>query len=283
MSVLSPAQLQQLDQILAGLDPQSDPPADTSLQPGGTESSGPPRRLGRDANTPRTTGPALPLERPTGLDRRRITRDSGPPQFNGMPTTDGRGPRPYGQSANYGFAGDAALEDRTLRAQLRQMGVPVGEHGGLGNTRRIARQYGLPTGGMPMALDAAPQPSGDIDAPLDAIAHIGLLSYTGRVLSDPPRARPADMALDADSGMNSVAAHFPSVVANWLKNDRSAFTAPVAPGLDRADERNIGRRPRAAPMAFDTAGRAAASRAPSIEATFGSSFAQHLGKIGLAR
>ncbi len=37
-------------------------------------------------------------------------------------------------------------------------------------------------------------------------------------------------------------------------------------------------------MAFDTASRAAASRAPSIEATFGAEFAATLNKIGtLAR
>ena len=101
-----------------------------------------------------------------------------PPAFSGRPRVGGTlDPIGYRQTtgnhqANYGgkldgFAHDTALEDRTPRVQLRRIGVPVGNEGGLGNLRKIARQYGLATGGL--AMDAAPQPSGDVDAPLEAL------------------------------------------------------------------------------------------------------------------
>jgi hypothetical protein len=60
---------------------------------------------------------------------------------------------------------------------------------------------------------------------------------------------------------------------------------PVVHGLDRADERNAGRRysrsRASAAMAYDAA--AAASRGPSIAATFGSEFAAQLNRIGHTR
>ena len=174
--------------------------------------------------------------------------DNGPTRFD----ADNVRREPGGMS---GLAHDSVAEDRTLRAQLRRMGVPVGDEGGLGNLRKIARQYGLATAGG-MAMDQAPRASSDVDSPLDAIAHIGTLSYAGRVLTDPPRARAPDvMAADDGGGMNSIASYFPEIAARWARNERAMFAVPVDKGSVRADERNAARRSRGGgmPMAYDAA------------------------------
>src|SRR5271157_4637163 len=98
MSVLTSQQLQVIQDLLDQIDPNSGgPPAPTQLQPGGTEPGGPPARDGYNPTAGDPSGPS------SGFDRRRQARDN-PPQFNGAPTTDGKGPRPYGQShqPNYG-------------------------------------------------------------------------------------------------------------------------------------------------------------------------------------
>ena len=183
-----------------------------------------------------------------------------------------------------GFAGDDTLaEDRYLRAELRRRGCPVGDAGGLCVLRKVARSYGIPTGGM--AMDAAPHyASSDADAGLAAAERVGVMGYAGHILPEPPKARTDAMALDAGSDPLSVGNVFPELVARWAANERggSMFVVPVDKGSVRADERNAGHRSHAsAAMAYDEA--AAASRAPSIEQMYGRNFAVHLAKIGTAR
>jgi hypothetical protein len=250
LSILNPQHLAQLDQILSGIDFNSGgPPAPVALQEGGTEPGGKPaqdrRRFGRDA---------LPGRGPTDRDQNRPTGFDGRANYGGRLD---------------GFAGDTALEDRTLRAQLRRMGVPVGDAGGLGVLRKVARSYGIPTGGM--ALDAAPHyASGDADAALDAVARIGTMSYAGRVRSDPLRVR-ADLAYDQASNPLSIGHMFPDLAARWAANERPMFAVPVNRESVRADERNAARRGRGGgtPMAYDSA-RPARSRgdAASVERMF---------------
>jgi|SRR5271165_186973 len=275
LSILTPQQLQVVQQLLDGIDENSGgPPAPVALQEGGTEPGGKPARDTTPGYGPTDAGQGLP----TGFDRRRMARDN-PPSFPGRPRPGG-GRDPFRQEVQMsGFAGDAMFEDRTLRAALRRRGVPIGNEGTLPQLRRACRAYGVPTG---MAMDAAPHhASGDVDSVLDTVSRVGSMSYMGHVRAEPPRARTDAMAYDADSGMNSIARHFPAVAANWMKNEARAFTAPVVPGLDRADERFPGRRSRAIDaMAFDTASQASASRGPSIAQVFGSELAAHLGRIG---
>ncbi len=281
-SILTPQQIQIVHGLLSQIDENADgAPQGSALQEGGTEETpaslgrvDPAQARGRDATSGR--GPTdRDQNRPTGFDRRRQARDE-PAPFPGRPRPGGS--RDPLRQEMTGFAHDTMLEDRTLRAQLRQMGVPVGDQGGLGNLRRLARAHGLQTGGM--AMDSAPLASSDVDAPLRALTRIGSLSYTGgRVIHDEePPPRTEALAYDDGGGMNSVAHYFPEVVARWAKNERSMFAVPVDKQSVRGDDRNAGRVASSA-MAFDST---AASRAPSIEATFGSSFAEHLGKLGTA-
>src|SRR5271166_778487 len=240
--ILSPAELQQLESILSEIDFNADgPPDPVAMQPGGSTPGGPPaqdrRKLSRDGlpgrgptdsgperpEFPSTSGAPLSLNRPQGFDRRRMGRDS-PPAFNGMPSTDGQGPAPYAKGYGGqldGFAGDTALEAQTLRARLRQAGMPLGNQGTLPQLRRACHAYGVP---VEMAFDAAPyRTSGDADAPLDALAHISEIGYAGRVRASPSRPRSTTMALDAGSDPLSVASFFPEVAARWAINERSMF------------------------------------------------------------
>src|SRR5208337_3850910 len=128
-------------------------------------------RQGRDA-TPGFGPTDAGQGRPTGFDRRMAGDD--PAAFPGRPRPGGSRD-PFRQEVQMnGFAGDAMFEDRTLRAALRQRGVPIGNEGTLAQLRRACRAYGVPTG---MAFDAAPHyASGDVDAALDAVARIGTMS-----------------------------------------------------------------------------------------------------------
>ncbi len=272
-SILSKEQLQLLEAILAGVDTETDPPPPTGLQRGGTE--GPPPTKG---------GPM----QSAGFDRRKLGRDS-PPQFNGMPTTDGRGPRPYGQShqANYGsrmdaFAGDSIAADRELRRRLRVAGHPLGDHGGPGTALRYANACGL----SHLALDSAPpyRAPADVDAGPQAAMRIGALSYAGRIVhEEAPRA--PGLAYDQGSNPLSVGNVFPELAARFSlqeMNERRAF-AVVNPESKHADERNMARRSRSGGMAMDAANRASAARAPSISDVFGSEMANRLNAIGYVR
>jgi len=283
LSLLSPQQLAQLDQILSGIDFNSGgAPAPVAMQAGGTEPGGKPaqdrRRFGRDALPGR--GPTdADQNRPTGFDRRRMAGDD-PAAFPGRPRPGSRDPfRQEVQMSN--FAGDAALEAQTLRARLRRV-APIGSEGTLSQLRQACRAYGVPVG---MAMDSTPyRTPADADAGLAAASRIGAESYMGRVTHEEPPARGADMAYDQGGGMNSVAAYFPDIAARWALNERSAFAVPVNPESRRADERNAARRSRGGgmPMAYDSraAGR---SSAPSIAQVFGSQFAATLDRIGHAR
>jgi len=300
MSVLTPQQLQVVHGLLSQIDPNAGgPPEGAALQEGGTEAT--PRslgrvdpaqargRMGRDATSgygPTDAGqgqrdmtyagsaPRLPLDRPTGYDRRRITRDSGPPSFNGMPTIDGRGPRPDG------FAHDSVVADRELRRRLRMAGHPLGDHGGPGTALSYAKACGLGH----LAMDAAPQPSGDANAGLEAASRISELSYMGRMIhSDPPRAPGHGMAYDQASDPLSLGAMMPGLAARFAiqeANEHRAFAVARSTPDDRFPRRRS--RGGGVPMAYDSrpAGRSAA---PSISAVFGPELAARLDGIGFVR
>jgi len=273
-SILTPQELQVIQRLLDGIDENSGgPPAPTQLQPGGTEAGPPPTKGG-------------PMQ-PAGFDRRKLGRDS-PPQFNGMPTTDGKGPRPYGQShqPNYGgridgFAHDSIVADRELRRRLRVAGHPLGDHGGPGTALSYAKACGL----SHLAMDAAPpyRAPADADAGVQAAMRIGALSYAGRIIHEEPPKAPG-LAYDQASDPLSVGNLFPELAARFAlqsDNERRAFA--VAPRAGEPDDRFPGRRNRGGgvPLAYDSrpAGRSAA---PSIEATFGSAFQKHLNQLGTA-
>src|SRR5271165_1048041 len=255
MSVLTPQQLQVVHGLLSQIDPNAGgPPEGAALQEGGTEAT--PRslgrvdpaqargRMGRDATSgygPTDAGqgqrdmtyagsaPRLPLDRPTGYDRRRITRDSGPPSFNGMPTIDGRGPRPDG------FAHDSIVADRELRRRLRVAGHPLGDHGGPGTALSYAKACGL----SHLAMDAAPpyRAPADADAGVQAAMRIGALSYAGRIIHEEPPKAPG-LAYDQASDPLSVGNLFPELAARFAlqsDNERRAFA--VAPRAGEPDDR----------------------------------------------
>ena len=278
-SVLSSAQLAQIDQILSGVDTETDPPAPTALQPGGTEAGAPPaqaqRRMGRDALPGR--GPTdADQNRPTGFDR-RMARDA-PPPFPGRPQPGG-GRDPFRQEVS-GFAHDSITADRELRRRLRMAGHPLGDQGGPGTALSYAKACGLGH----LAMDAAPQPSGDANAGLEAASRISELSYMGRMIhSDPPRAPGHGMAYDQASDPLSLGAMMPGLAARFAiqeANEHRAFAVARSTPDDRFPRRRS--RGGGVPMAYDSrpAGRSAA---PSISAVFGPELAARLDGIGFVR
>jgi len=231
LSVLTPQQLEVIQDLLDQIDENSGgAPEPVALQAGGTEPGGKPARDAAPGRGPTDRG----QNRPTGFDN---------PPFSGRPRPGG-GRDPFRQETavgyRQGFAGDSIAEDRYLRAALRQRGCPVGNEGGLGVLRKVARTYGIATGGA-MAMDAMPyRAPGDTDAALEAVSRVGSLSYAGHVRAEPPRATGGGMAYDQGSDPLSVGNVFPQLAARWAA-ERSAFAVPVNPASERADERRASR------------------------------------------